>query len=152
MTKSKNINLTFGLKSFGVISFDLDDPPTDFDPNNFGFQFNFRLGIDEKNKTIAIELIVNAQIGEEPDFILSTIETRTVFHIPGLDSMLKEEGVYDIPNSLGVTLFSISLSTTRGAMAVKTEDHILKDYLIPLVNPQLMYDEFLKNRQADLSK
>jgi hypothetical protein len=44
---------------------------------------------------------------------------------------------------------SISLSTTRGAFAAKTEGHFLENHLIPLVNPQWMYEDFLKSMQEN---
>ena len=89
-------------------------------------------------------LKITAQEGENADKIISRIETRTTFHISEIDKIADGESL-NLPKNLGITLLSISLSTTRGAFAAKTEGHFLQNYLIPLINPQMMYEEYLES-------
>lgn len=144
MSKEQNAQITFGLYSFKILVFELNEDVVDYDEENSGYSFQFRLETSKKDSTVSFLTKITAQEGENADKIIARIETRTTFHISEIDKITDGESL-NLPNNLGVTLLSISLSTTRGAFAAKTEGHFLENHLIPLVNPQMMYEEFLKS-------
>lgn len=144
MNKEQNAQMTFGLHSFKILDFDLNKDVVDYDEENSGYSFQFRLEASKKESTVSFLLKITAQEGENEDKILAKIETRTTFHVSEIEKIADGESL-NIPDNLGVTLLSISLSTTRGAFAAKIEGHFLENHLIPLVNPQIMYEDFLKS-------
>lgn len=146
MTKKKKKQIEFGLDSFNILSFYLDDEISDVDENNVGYSIQFRQEMSRKDSIFSILLKVNAQEGEDAEEPLAKIETRTSFIIQDIDQLIDGDSV-NIPNHLAVTLLSISLSTTRGAIAAKTEEHLLKNHPLPLINPKQMYEDFLRSQE-----
>ena len=144
MSDKKDIQITFGLRSFKILDFELIEDVVDYNEENLGYSFQFRLEASQKESTISVLLKITAQEGENADKIISRIETRTTFHISEIDKIADGES-FNLPKNLGITLLSISLSTTRGAFAAKTEGHFLENHLIPLLNPQMMYEEYLES-------
>jgi len=144
MSKEKNEQISFGLHSFKIIDFDLNNNVTDFDEDNSGYGIQFRMETSKKDSSVSFLIKVTAQEGENADKIIGRIETRTTFHISEMEKISDGKSI-NLPKNLGVTLLSISLSTTRGALAAKAEGHFLENNMIPLVNPQMMYEEFLKD-------
>ena len=144
MSDKKDIQITFGLRSFKILDFELIEDVVDYNEENLGYSFQFRLEASQKESTISVLLKITAQEGENADKIISRIETRTTFHISEIDKIADGESL-NLPKNLGITLLSISLSTTRGAFAAKTEGHFLENHLIPLLNPQMMYEEYLES-------
>jgi len=143
MTKSNDLRVSFGLHSFKIVDFKLNELPKDYDEQNMGYKFQFRQEVNEKEGIFSIYLKVSAQEGEEAKEVIASIETRTSFNVSDLDKMISGDEL-NVPLNLGTTLLSISLSTTRGALATKTEGHFLENHLLPLVDPQEMYQDFSK--------
>lgn len=57
-----------------------------------------------------------------------------------MDKLINEEGHFVLPKGLAVTLLSIALSKTRGALAAKSEGNILSKPILPLADPKEMYE------------
>lgn len=148
MSKEQDMQISFGLHSFKILDFDLNEDVTDYDEENSGYSFQFRFEANKKDSTVSLLLKITAQEGEQADKIIARIETRTTFHISKIEKVMDGESL-NLPDNLGITLLSISLSTTRGAFAAKTEGHLLENYLIPLVNPQIMYEEFKQSLEGN---
>lgn len=148
MSKEQNEQITFGLHSFNILECDLNDDITDFDENNSGYAIQFKMEASKKDSTVSFLIVVTAQEGEKANKVIGRIETRTMFHITEIEKITEGDKL-NLPKNLGVTLLSISLSTTRGALAAKTEGHLLENHLIPLVNPQMMYEEFLESLEEN---
>jgi len=146
MSNEQEKQISFGLHSFKILDFELNEDLSDYDPENSGYAIQFRQEVNKKDSTVSFLIKVTAQEGEKAEKIIARMETRTAFHIDQLDEIIAGD-VLNMPRNLGVTLLSISLSTTRGALAGKTEGHFLEDHLIPIVNPQMMYEDFLKSTE-----
>lgn len=144
MSKEQEKQISFGLHSFKILEFELNEDLSDYDPENSGYAIQFRQEMSKKDSTVSFLIRVTAQEGEKAEKVIAKMETRTAFHIDKLDEIINGN-VLNMPKNLGITLLSISLSTTRGALAVKTEGHFLENHLIPLVNPQMMYEDFLNS-------
>lgn len=145
MSDIKDLQVSFGLDSFKIIDFYLDDSPKEYDKQNMGYKFQFRQEVNEEEGTLSIYLKVSAQEEEKAKEVIASIETRTSFNVSDIDNMVTGDKL-TIPINLGTTLLSISLSTTRGALATKTEGHFLENHLLPLVNPREVYEEFIRTK------
>lgn len=148
MSKEQNSKLSFGLQSFKILDFNLNEEVNQYDEKKSGYAFQFKLEGSKKDSTVSFVIRITAQEGENAEKILAHIETKTTFQISEIDK-ITEGASLNLPDILGITLLSISLSTTRGAFAAKTEGHFLESYPIPLVDPQMMYQQFLKSLEED---
>ncbi|MFA5670455.1 MAG: hypothetical protein WC967_14540 [Balneolaceae bacterium] len=142
MKKPKEPPISFGLHSFKVTSFKLDDKAKIDDESNMGYKLQFREEVNKEEETVSIFLKIWAQEGEGAQDAIANIETRTTFRVSDIAKMIKKEEIR-LPLNLGTTLLSIALSTTRGALAVKTEGHFLENQPLAVINPQFMYERFL---------
>lgn len=147
MSKDQNVQVTFGLHSFKILDFDIDDNISDYDEEKSGYSIQFRQEATKKDSTVSFLIKVTAQEGENAEKVIARIETRTTFHIHDMDKIIEGEFL-NLPKNLGVTLLSISLSTTRGALAGKTEGHFLENHLLPLLDPKELYEDFLKQQKG----
>ena len=148
MSKKKEQQLSFGLQAFQVVDFKLNQRRKKVEENSLGYRFQFRPEFNRDDKIIEIYFKITAVEGKDAKSSIASIETKTDFFIPDFDKMRDGDAI-DVPDPLMTTLMSIALSTTRGAMAVKTEGHVIQKFLIPLMNPQAMFNEFVKqNKEA----
>ena len=140
MAKKKNgINISFGLKSFEILSSSFEKKVNDFDEEKLGYQVQFRPGVNPEAGTVSIDMRVRAFL-ENDDNTLGSIRTLTTYHLSNIDKLKNEDNAYLLPKNIAVTLLSITLSTTRGAFAAKSEGSILAEYAMPLINPEDMYE------------
>ena len=140
MAKKKNgINISFGLKSFEILSSSFEKKVNDFDEEKLGYQVQFRPGVNPEASTVSIDMRVRAFL-ENDDYTLGSIRTLTTYHLSNIDKLKNEDNAYLLPKNIAVTLLSITLSTTRGAFAAKSEGSILAEYAMPLINPEDMYE------------
>jgi len=146
MTEENKKQIEFGLHSFNILSFELDDEIKAINEKNIGYSIQFRQEMSRKDSIFSILLKVNALEGEDAEEPLVKIETRTSFIIQDIDQLIDGDSV-NIPDHLAITLLSISLSTTRGALAAKTEEHLLNNHPLPLINPKQMYEDFLQSQE-----
>jgi hypothetical protein len=141
VTKEKTPSISFRLKSFEILSYSFEKPETDFDEEKIGYQVQFLPGIDEEDKSFFIKMKVDIKAEENSDDNLGSITTLTKYELSNLEKLTnKEEEHVVLPKNLAVTLLSITLSTTRGALAAKSEGNILSKFIMPLINPEEMYE------------
>jgi hypothetical protein len=77
-------------------------------------------------------------LNEAKDILLGTLTTSHIFYIENYDEVVtkNESNETVLPNSLIVTLNSISLSTTRGVMWATFKGTILHNALLPMLGPK----------------
>ncbi|MGM0506311.1 MAG: hypothetical protein ACQER4_03890 [Bacteroidota bacterium] len=142
MSTDKDSEIKFGLHSFEILDFELNSEVTLFDEEESGYSIQFRLGVSEEESTVSCFLLVTAQEGPDADTFIAKIDTKTTFTVHDMDKIKRSDSI-ELPKNLGTTLLSISLSTTRGALAAKSEGHVINRHLLPLLDPRKMYDDFL---------
>ncbi|MEX0771038.1 MAG: hypothetical protein WD035_09915 [Balneolaceae bacterium] len=140
MNVEEKKSISFGLFSFEIESYSFDKPPKDFNKDDFGYQIQFRPVFSVAENTVTIEMKVQAQFGKKAEKVLGFIHTLTTFKISALNELVNDQSQLLLPKNLAVTLLSIALSTTRGAMAAKSEGNILAENVLPLINPEEMYE------------
>jgi len=138
--KGKGISINFGLEAFEIIEYNYDEPEEKIDPKTIGYQIQFRPDADLEKGTISVEFKVIGQAGKETTVELGFIRTLATYRISSIDELLTEEGNLVIPKGLAITLLSIALSTTRGALIAKSEGNILSQEILPLADPKEMYE------------
>lgn len=138
--KEKNISINFGLKSFEILDYSYKGSKEEFNKEKLGYLIQFKPDADLEESTISIKFIVTGQIGKEDPIKLGSIETLTTYNISDINELLTDEGNLLIPKGLAVTLLSIALSTTRGALVAKSEDNILSKEVLPLADPKELYE------------
>ncbi|MCW9709206.1 hypothetical protein [Fodinibius salsisoli] len=137
---SKGLSINFGLKSFDILKYDYEESGEKIDTRKIGYQIQFRPDADLNEGTISIEFKIIGQAGEEDPIELGSIHTLTTYHISSIDELLTDDGNLLIPKGLAISLLSIALSTTRGALIAKSEGNILSKEILPLADPKEMYE------------
>jgi len=77
--------------------------------------------------------------------------TRVNFIVDDLEKLfiVRSPDDFDIDHTLETLLVSISISTTRGMLAVRTMGTIFENHMIPILNPQdLLLSELLKKKKG----
>src|SRR5699024_5503107 len=139
MSKEKGISINFGLKSFQVESYNLDPPKKEINLEKIDYNIQFRTDADIEAETLCIEFKITVQVGRKEALKLGSIQTLTIYKLSTIDPLIKDDGNIVVPEGLAISLLSIALSTTRGALAVKSEKNILSDVPLPLVDPKDLY-------------
>lgn len=140
MSDNKNISISFGLNSFEILSYSFEKPPKDFNKKSVGYQLQFRPHVDIKKSTFTIELEVKAQLGKDTKHPLGVVQTMTIYRLSEIENLLDAEGKLTLPKNLAITLLSVAISTTRGAMAAKSEGNLLSEFVLPLINPEEIFE------------
>lgn len=140
--EKQGISINFGLEAFEILEYEYDyeGPEHDIDLRELGFKLQFEHKADLEAGTFAIKFNVTAQIGKDNPLELGHISTRTIYSLSNMDELINDEGHYVLPKGLAITLLSIALSTTRGALVAKSEGDILSEAILPLADPKEMYE------------
>ncbi len=150
MSEEKKIAINFGLISFEILSYSFEKPPKDFKQEKIGYQIQFLPDVDLKEGFFSIEMKVDTKIAEDSDAILGSIHTMTKYGLSEMESLINNDGNFVLPKNLAVTFLSIALSTTRGALAAKSEGNLLSQFVMPLVNPEEMYESSPLKGEIDI--
>jgi len=138
--KKSTEKISFRLEHFEILSSTFEKKVNELNEDELGYQIQFRPVINSKAGTVSIDMKVRALLGKDEANILGAIRTLTTYHLSNLDKLKSEDQKFQLPRNIAVTLLSIALSTTRGAFAAKSEGSILAKYVMPLVNPEDMYN------------
>ena len=92
--------------------------------------------IDRKNNAIGIDTAVEIYIDQEKQKKVCNLISRIIYEVINFSDFINpQDNSIQIPDNFMHTLLSISLSTTRGILASKTEGTLLRDVFIPVLNP-----------------
>lgn len=109
------------------------------DTNNKAFTFDIstEIQLSEENKFIVVIIGIKI-LNEGKDILFGTLTTSNIFYIENYDEIVtkNESNETVLPNSLIVTLNSISLSTTRGVMWTTFKGTMLHNALLPMLDPK----------------
>lgn len=145
--KEKGISINFGLKSFKVKEYKFNLPKKEIDLEKIDYNIQFRTDADIEKETLSIEFKITGQIGKKETLKLGSIQTLTIYKLSTIEPLIKDDGNIGVPEGLAVSLLSISLSTTRGALAAKSENNVLSDAPLPLVDPKELYNSSPLNKE-----
>lgn len=138
--EKKGISINFGIESFEILEYDYSGSENDFDLKDLAYQVQFKHQADIEGGIFSIEFKITAQLGRANSEELGHILSRTTFSLSNMDELINENGHFILPKQLAITFLSIALSTTRGALVAKSEGNILARAVLPLANPNEMYE------------
>lgn len=117
------------------------------DANNKAFTFDIstEIQLNEENKFIIVIIGIKI-LNEAKDILFGTLTTSNIFYIENYDEVVtnNESNETVIPNSLIVTLNSISLPTTRGVMWSTFKGTMLHNALLPILDPKQIETQKIK--------
>jgi hypothetical protein len=136
MTDQKNIS--FRIKNISTLQFSIKNiPELDVvDKSLIHFQINPASFADKDNDVIGIDTLVDVYLDQENQIKVCELITRITYEVVNFSEFIDpSDNSINIPDQIMHTFLSISLSTTRGILAAKTEGTQLRDVFIPILNP-----------------
>lgn len=133
-------NLTFSLKDCKCKSFALTDfgakNKVPIDADKYQFNFLFTLNIDEQAKTVKIELGARLSGFSEIKDDLANLVSINEFLILNFDEIAvkNNDQMPAIPSHTLIPFFSVAISSLRGMYAVKLENTLYSNAILPLVD------------------
>lgn len=104
--------------------------------------FDFQTSVDIKTGSDRVIIGVMIQVHRKSDEqIYANAETESLFLVEGLESVKDESGSLMIPQGVLVTLVSLAISTSRGALLVKGAGSFLANIPMPIVDPKVFVSE-----------
>jgi hypothetical protein len=132
--------INFRISDFEVLSYSFQKPEEKIRKDRIEYQVQFVTDGDLENELFSFDIKITGKYGKKDPLILGEIVTRSTFELQGIQKFKDSKGEIIIPDHLATTLLSISYSTTRGAMAVKSEGNILSEVIVPLVDPKKLLE------------
>jgi len=140
MSSQNKKAINFRITNFEVLSYSFQKPEQKIRKDRVGYRVQFSTNSDLDKHLFWFDIKITGQYGKQDPIILGEIVTRSTFLLEGLKKFENEAGEIAIPDQLATTLVSISYSTTRGAMAIKSEGNILSEVVVPLVDPKQLLE------------
>lgn len=138
MPEPNKVDITLRISSIKTLKFSIDNTPEVFKLDRESFIFNISIAsdINVSNKIIGFNVIQDIYLDKELKNRVCELITRIEFNIINFNEVIiKKDKDILIPDSIMVTLLSISLSTSRGVLAAKVEGSGLEGVNMPVVNP-----------------
>lgn len=139
----KEQQFTFQIKGIDLLDVKLNHPK---EPLPVQTTFHFNIGVEQKisfeNKLIIA--IVSVEImHEDHETRLASLKASCIFEIANFEDFInKESQQLSIPDTIVVTLNSISLSTVRGIMFSQFKGTFLHNAILPIIDPK----SFIQNK------
>ena len=119
--------------------FDVNPERVDNHSLNIGYDTQYNL--DDKLVKSDIKVEVGAMI-EGREVGSGHFELVFIFHVENLNELAKEEGDKLMVNGgLSNSLASITYSTTRGILMTRFQGTVLKNFILPIINPNELLEE-----------
>jgi hypothetical protein len=105
---------------------------------NESFNFETSMAIRTANDRIIIGLMI--MVNRKSDGITyAKAETESLFLAKGLEQAADKFGKINVPEDLLVTVISLAISTSRGALMVKGAGTFLEKTPMPIVDPKSFF-------------
>ena len=111
-----------------------------FNLDNFQYEFNAGIGIDLPRQELTVKLNTNIYSEIEKKNKIGHINSHGIFYVVNFSDILKD-WENKIPNFVLASFIGIVLSTTRGFLIDKSQDTLIEGAMIPIVNPLTFFPE-----------
>ena len=109
---------------------------------------NFEVNLNLNAELKLIDLILGVRYLYENEQCFLRIKTSNVFVIPTFDQFERDNNMNPLlPDSLLVTMLSLSISHTRALLAKNCLGTKFVDYYIPIVNPSELAADLFKKQE-----
>lgn len=145
-------NLQIGIKKIKDLEFFIDE---DIQVNGpFDFNHNVSIVTNAEDETVSFIILVNYFLTQtQTPFMRS--KSITVFNVKNLKSVVKVvdgRELFDIPDQLLVTMFSISFTHSRALHAKSCAGTKYSELLMPLINPDHEFRKLFGPNLENLSQ
>ncbi|MBL0745934.1 hypothetical protein [Chryseolinea lacunae] len=138
MESEERINVNVKIKAIRLLSFKLVEPKKPYDTNKVNFQLVFNITDSPKDAgEFTIDLIVNIFSDQTQSVSLGTIRTNGEYRIGDFDQIKEKIN----PNFIMPIFLGTQISTTRGLLIAQTQGTFLDGIFIPIVNPNILYQQ-----------
>ena len=149
MAEGKNISPEkIHIREFKLVNGQVDSP-FEFLPGNiksFKYDVDFNMGFNHEEELIKADFTVRVStVSIEPSVeAFGTYHFVFIFHVESMGEhvQISNEAV-DLNPYLGNAIASISYSTSRGILMSRFQGTVMKDFILPVVDPNLL----LQNKQ-----
>lgn len=119
--------------------FSIDPDTIDDHVLNIGYDTQYNLEDKLVKSDIKVEVAATIK-GEEVGS--GHFELVFIYHVENLNELAKEEGSKLMVNGgLSNSLASITYSTARGILMTRFQGTVLKDFILPIINPSKLLEE-----------
>lgn len=128
-------NIQFGIREIKELEFFANEELEVSGP--FDFNHNITIATDGPGETISFIILINYFLPKTQTSFMRS-KTVTVFGIKDFKAhskFISDKEVFDLPDQLLVTMFSISFSHARALHAKSSAGTKFSKLLIPLINP-----------------
>jgi hypothetical protein len=131
----KNKQVSFQLKGIELLGIELNQPTKPLpEPTNFHFEISLEHRINGADKLAIVICTISIQ-EEDEKLKFGKIQVSCIFEVANMQ-VFRLESDNKIPDSMLITLNSITVSTVRGIMFAEFKGTFLHNALLPVVDPQ----------------
>lgn len=150
-TMSKKTSIQFLIEKITTLEFSIKNlPDSKFSESyEYIFEVNPASAVDIPARTIDFITHIGIYSDTTKTKNICELITSVKYGIKNLDQFIdeKDENLLHLPDQFMQTLLSISLSTSRGILAAKTEGTILNNVYLPVLNPtQFAHTDKIENK------
>ena len=135
----KKINIQFYIKDISTLEFSVKNLQLNLTElkENLIFKVTPSFSLDVVSKVVDINTLIGIYFDKKKQNRICELLTSIKFGVKNIDSFIdkKDDNLVNLPDQFIQTLISISLSTSRGILAAKTEGTILNGIYLPVLNP-----------------
>ncbi|MBI3509496.1 MAG: hypothetical protein HY064_02460 [Bacteroidetes bacterium] len=111
------------------------------DQYEFRFEVASAISDKEKKMTVIMTTTVLLKTGEKARVELGQLKALVVFNVVNLDEITIEiGGKKGVPEHLYILTYGITLSTSRGMLAIQVEKTKFNNAIIPVIDPKILVD------------
>ena len=107
--------------------------------DSYGTDVNFTVGFNLKKKTARsnINFIITTNSKNEQEEAYAKFSLVFIFKIKNAEEMIeiKKKKIVSINKDLTTAIAAISFSTSRGILLTRLQGTVLKDYILPIMDP-----------------
>jgi len=130
-----NKQVTFQLKGIELLGIELNQPTKPLpEPTTFHFEISLEHRINDADNLAIVICTISIQ-EEDEKFKFGKIQVSCIFEVANMQ-VFRLESDNKIPDSMLITLNSITVSTVRGIMFAEFKGTFLHNALLPVVDPQ----------------
>ncbi|MBK9509968.1 MAG: hypothetical protein IPO04_11140 [Cytophagaceae bacterium] len=131
--------INFQIKGIEALEFNITEPKVKIESENtFGFELLLEHNIDLEKNSVAVECYI--KIGSENNATqFAALKTVCIYEIPDLNShAISTKDNIKLPDSLVVSLNSVTISTVRGVAFTLFRGTYLHNAILPIIDPSVL--------------
>lgn len=133
MAEEKNIR--FRIHKLEDLGYTFKKPEESIPTDRIDFSMDTNLDVNQEKGQIIFILKPRFTTGKKEPKRIAELIFKVEFEIQNLNDFVTEEDEVNIPDSLVVTLFSISYSTMRGVFYEKSRGTMAERLILPIIDP-----------------